>query len=571
MHSGLALKNAVAAIRVSTTKQGVDGDSPEAQKEQIERFAASKGVVIKKFFVFLESASKEQQPMQEAINYCKDSKNQINLFIIKSIDRFTRGGSLSYDLLKTQLEANGVSLVDIYGIISSEQVNTLEHLGFEYKWSKYSPSKKSEILEAERSKDELRDIMSRMIGAEIRYTQMGFWMRKPPYGFISEKIETRNGKRCVLRPHPEESKYIIKMFDLKARGTLYDTQIVEEINNLGYRARTRQVRSKHDRTKIIATSGGAKLTVKSMQRLLAKPIYAGINVEKWTDNKPVKCAFDGLVSIAQFNRANKGKQTIIQDDQGDFSIIKEQSEQRYMNKGLRSPDFPYRKFVTCSTCEKPLLGSSSRGKSGTYYPAYHCSNHGHYFRVTKQELEDTIAEFISSIRISQDHIDTVMSVIEAEWVKRQQNLEQELETLESHISELRVEADMTASKIKLLTNQTAIKYIEEDIVRIESQINALSEQRDRKALANPSDFERLKVRVKYFLEHLDELLIKQIDPVKKAQLFGALFDKLPTYENLKSGTQKTPHITGVNPVFAFASLDKSRMVIPRRIELLLPG
>ena len=32
-------KNAVGAIRVSSTRQGTDGDSPEAQREQIERFA----------------------------------------------------------------------------------------------------------------------------------------------------------------------------------------------------------------------------------------------------------------------------------------------------------------------------------------------------------------------------------------------------------------------------------------------------------------------------------------------------------------------------------------------------
>jgi DNA invertase Pin-like site-specific DNA recombinase len=47
-------QNAIAAIRVSTTKQGRDGDSPEAQKEQIERFAHNKGITIKKFFVFPE-------------------------------------------------------------------------------------------------------------------------------------------------------------------------------------------------------------------------------------------------------------------------------------------------------------------------------------------------------------------------------------------------------------------------------------------------------------------------------------------------------------------------------------
>ena len=35
--------NAVAAIRVSLLKQGLQGDSPETQREQIERFAFNKG------------------------------------------------------------------------------------------------------------------------------------------------------------------------------------------------------------------------------------------------------------------------------------------------------------------------------------------------------------------------------------------------------------------------------------------------------------------------------------------------------------------------------------------------
>ena len=82
---------------------------------------------------------------------------------------------------------------------------------------------------AERSKDELRDIMSRMIGAEIRYTQLGYWIRKPPYGFVSEKIETRNAKRCILRPHPVEVEFVRTMFELRARGTMHDQEIVDEI------------------------------------------------------------------------------------------------------------------------------------------------------------------------------------------------------------------------------------------------------------------------------------------------------------------------------------------------------
>ena len=54
-----AIKNAVGAIRASSVKQGTEGDSPEAQKEQIEKFAGGKGFQIKKFFVFMESASKK--------------------------------------------------------------------------------------------------------------------------------------------------------------------------------------------------------------------------------------------------------------------------------------------------------------------------------------------------------------------------------------------------------------------------------------------------------------------------------------------------------------------------------
>lgn len=35
-----------------------------------------------------------------------------------------------------------------------------------------------------------------------------------------------------------------------------------------------------------------------------------------------------------------------------------------------------------------------------------------------------------------------------------------------------------------------------------------------------------------FVENLDELVVKQIDPVKKAQFFGLIFKTLPTYADL---------------------------------------
>lgn len=567
----MTAKNAVAAIRVSTAKQGTDGDSPEAQKEQIERFAQNKGITIKKFFVFLESASKEQQPIQEAIDYCKQPGNKVDLFIIKSIDRFTRGGSDAYNPLKQQLDQVNVSLVDIYGVISDKKVNTLDHLGVEYKWSVYSPSKKSEILEAERGKDELRDIMSRMIGAEVRYTRMGYWMRQAPFGYKSERLETKNGKRTILVPHDTEAPLIKKMFKLRSEGIKDDEQIVAALNKLGFRTRVRYTRDKHDRTRIISQKGGDPLTAKAMHKMLKNPIYAGINTEKWTEGKPVKCVFDGLVTLRTFNKANNGKIFIGKDEVGDYQIRKEAPPVHLANKNLNNPEFAYKRYVLCPECSKPLLGSASRGKSGKYYPAYHCSKQGHYFRVPKADMEEVIKAFIKRVQVSDEHIGKIFTIIEAEFKAREQEADQDLELLQGRISALETEAKLIVDKMKMLTSETAIKYMEEDLLKVEQQIKDIEDEISKRNSAEKPKIETVLKRVRYFMEHLDELLLQQSNPIQKAQFFGAIFDKLPTYEDLKGGTQKTPLFPGVNMLFKLLHEDNVRMVIPTGVEPVFLG
>jgi site-specific DNA recombinase len=335
MYDDAEPQNAVAAIRVSTTKQGTDGDSPEAQREQIQQFAAARNITIKKVFLFLESASKEQQPVQEAIDYCKQRKHHIQLFIVKSIDRFTRGGSYSYSSLKMQLDKAGVRLMDIYGIIGTHKVNTLEHLGVSYPWSVYDPTKNSELLEAERAHDEKRDIMSRMIGAQVRYTRLGYIMRRPPMGYRTVTAETLNGKRCLLEPDPIESHWVITMFELRARGTMTDRQIVDVVNSLGFKTRLMYSRDKHDRGRITGRKGGRLLTVKLFQQYIRSPIYAGILVEKWTLGRAVKSKSPSLISIETFNKANRGKLSIIET--GGELIIRVRIPDA---KGDQDPPFP---------------------------------------------------------------------------------------------------------------------------------------------------------------------------------------------------------------------------------------
>lgn len=544
--------NAVGAIRVSSLKQGINGDSPEDQQRQIEQYANSRGIAISKFFVFLESASKDQQPMQEVVDYCKHKKNNVQQVIIKSIDRFTRGGSEFYSTLKNQLDDAEVSLVDIYGVIGGQKVNTLEHLGVEYKWSVYSPTKKSEILEAERAKDEVRDIQTRMIGAQIRYARMGYWVRRPIYGFTSIHIETHEGKRCVLKPHDDEAPLVRKMFELRVAGTMDDNQIVEHMNTLGFRSRERHVRDKEDRTKIVRTIGGELLTLKTFWGMIENPVYAGINPEKWTQDQPVRCKFDGLVSLETWNAANRSKLIISEDEDG-IHIYKRKTPEHLVNKGARNADFPYKRIVMCPECSRPLYGSAARGRHGGYYPAYHCDSRGHYFRKPKKEFDAAIESFVKRITVAPEYIDALMAEMGEQLDKQLLNLHRDAVTLDLRIANLREQIRQSVDKIKFLSSETTIKYIEEDIEKMEQEIAELNVKRSGMQPQKASDIEKAGAYVRHFLENLDELLLHHDNPILQARYFGVLFNEAPRYSDLVSETPGDGVSASVNSIFYLAN------------------
>lgn len=543
----LKIENAVAAIRVSSTKQGLQGDSPQAQKEQIEQFAKAHNINVKKFFIFIESASKEEQPVQEAIDYCEDPGNDIQLFIIKSIDRFTRGGSYLYDHLKMQLVRYGVKLIDIYGIISSQEVNTLEHLGIEYNWSTYSPTKKSEILEAERAKDEIRDILTRMIGAEIRYVRMGYRVCIPPFGYVNEKIETHNGKRVVLKPHLQESQWIIRMFELRNRGTITDREIVDDINSLGFKTRKQYLRNPKDKTQIMGTKGGKKLSLKQFWRYIENPVYAGITIHKWTENKPIKGQFEGLVSFETFNKANRGK-LVISEQNGEVRIDRRQPKDWQLKKSTINPEYPYKKYVLCPICRKPFYGSASKGRHGGHFPTYHCSRGHKYLGIPKKVFEETIQNFVKGLHITQEYIDTLKEESLKEWKKRMGEKQNDSTELEKKIEALNLSIVSLTEKIKMCSTETAIKALEADILKAEKEIKQLEKAKNEKDM-ELINMEIVLDNVTYYMEHLEELLFGTPDPMRKAAFFGALFEEVPTYDELRFGTPKLEQCIALNQVF----------------------
>lgn len=535
------------AVRVSSGKQKRDGDSPEEQRQRGENLARNNNVEIVKTIILVESASHAEQPMQEIIEHCRANPS-IEVVLIKAIDRFTRGGSVAYIKLKEQLDSLGVTLLDTFGIIDGRRVNTLEHTGFSYYWSDYSPSFKSEILEAEHAKDELRDIMTRMIGAEIRYTQLGYWMRQPPYGFTSETLDTNHGKRVILKPHPKEAPFIRRIFEMRAQGIYSGQEIADEVNSLGFKTRTTYVRDKYDRTKIKRIVGGRAIDVKMIDRIAHNLIYAGVINGKWTNDKPVKAQFEGLVSTELFNQANHGKLVIEIANNNEVTIHHKQPQEWQLVKKMVNPKFPYKKVIGCPYCRKPLSGSAARGKLGKYYPAYHCSRDGHYFRMPQAEFDATIERFVKRIEIAPEHIDKLLEMIELSWRTQQEQTIQDSQKLLGQRQALEAQIRLTVDRMNVVTNETVIKYMEEDVVNAEKQMKELDNQLANNG-ENVVDISLVLEYARYLLKHLSEILLELSNPLRRAAFFAVLFSSTPSYAEINFETPKNSPLPEINGLF----------------------
>ena len=120
-----------------------------------------------------------------------------------------------------------------------------------------------------------------MVGTAIHYTQLGCWLYRTHYGFRSVKVDTKNGRRTILKPDENEAKFIIKLFEMHAAHIYTNQQIADWSNSMSFRSHVTTVRDKYDRTKIKRQIGNKQMTAKMIDQYASKLVYCGIIKEKW--------------------------------------------------------------------------------------------------------------------------------------------------------------------------------------------------------------------------------------------------------------------------------------------------
>lgn len=384
MMSMKAKYDCILLVRISTTKQLHDSDSPEYQIKRGLACAEKRfGIPADRVFILTESFSgrKEERPsLDQAFDMVEQYSIKYLLFF--DIDRFTRAGPEYYTPMKERFKSVGCEVYDVKGIMQPD-INTLERTGgelgddFAYEWSVFASSEKAEILEAQMAKDGARKILSRTIPILINNAQAGRTNRVAPYGFTNIKIIDESGKPQPSKVICErEAYYVRKIFEGLAAGK--DTRsLCDELNSLGYKSRTRKKWSA-DCTKVIGVTGGVPLVPRDARAMVARPIYAGFVQEKWTHNLPVLANHEGLVSIDLWNAANKGKWRIQADSDSPtgwtmLNLKKKLDKRSYVRE---RPDFPFKPHLVCPICGKPVKASFSKSKNGNRFGYYHC-NRGH--------------------------------------------------------------------------------------------------------------------------------------------------------------------------------------------------
>ena len=548
-------KNCVVDCRISSTKQQ-SGGGLEDQERVCASLTNRTGWNVLKVYSKVYSGRAEEREdfngIERDIKKWQANGTKVDYYVIKSIDRLTRDGAVIYSEMKGRLDRLGVQLVDAYGVIQPDQ-NTLEHVGFEYKWSKRSPTATAQLAEAQRAKDEVTDILTRTIGAEITLAQDGYSVRSATDGLVNKKVIVGGKNKVIAEADPERAKYFIAMLNLRASGAYSDPEIVEKVNAMGYGSKAKNRWDKGHKN-ILGRVGGVKLTVKQLQRVIQKTIYAGIKCEKWTRGLPIKAqGFDGIVSIDTFNRANRGKIFIDYKGDADIRILYDDHAEKIIKKRMKNnPRFPY-KFIRCPICGKPVTGSVARihtAKGG--FPSYHCSRGHAYFGVNKKTFDGVVEYYVKNLKFEPAYL----SGLEATFLNKYREREKEIVNLSAEmglsVSDLKTQQAAKIEAFVATTNPVIRKTLDEEVTKLDVQI--------KKAEAERAKIEITESDIKVFIEEAkkvmgqpSEMLLNPTttgNPRAQQALFGLVFEEIPNYEEIVNGTARLTWIFKLSSEFA---------------------
>jgi len=527
------MKKWIIYCRVSTRKQQDNWASLENQEKACREYCKSQNIeVIDTFTEAFTGTTSKRPEFEKALS--KSIQENIDYFIIFDIDRFSREGYGEFNRLKSKLQVSNIQLRDSKNIIWERKL-VVENENYDmskYDWAHENTSEYAEVFLATQASSEARKIKQRTIPREIQLEQMWYKVRQSNFGYLNKRVDTPDGKKATIQiKHPIEWEWMIEMFKNRAKGTMTDEQIVEQLNLKGYASRKWK-----------------KLTVKQLQVFMTRPIYAGIVVWEWTWYSAIKAPYEGLIDIDTWNKANRWKIKVIELDDKEIMI-------EYTNKGeptINIPtvqkrknynsDFPLAKVLKCPHCNGVMTGNPSKSGDGTIHHYYQCNGKGKWgikhknYTIRRDDCHETLEHMLQNLDIKPEVFDLFDIVTENVFKERETEIQSDKEDYTVALNNLEQKEKYIIDNLDNILHLPAIlekKNQElEDIKKEKQKVEAKS-----KEVSTTTSLEKFKTHSKWLIKHLDKLALQKENPELIQLSFDIIFGWRVEYENINYQTQ----------------------------------
>ncbi|RJQ36868.1 hypothetical protein C4552_03200 [Candidatus Parcubacteria bacterium] len=384
--------NGIVYVRVSSQEQ-THGTSLENQKRACADYAAAHGIDIARVFVERgESATAANRTeLIRALDFCRESKQKIEGFIVWKIDRFARNTTDHYGL-RAQLAKYGVRLHSVTEPISDDPIG-----------------KMTEAVLAGYAQFENDIRRQRCEGGLRRRIEEGIRPWQPPIGYINSKKRLDRRKTIADEPDPERFFLVQRGLLEYSKGGYTIERLTQTYTDWGLRTRT-----------------GKAMRKQLVETMLRDKFYAGVLVDPWT-GKEYQGRHEAMISLDDFERI-----------QG----IKNGSFKRGAAHLSDNPDFPLRKLIKC-TCGVRLTGGWRKGRSRKY--AYYncrnrsCGNCG--LNIIREDLEDMFVALLGQIAPKERFLQAFRIILLDRWENQRQTLSKAREFYEQEMKRLEMRKD----------------------------------------------------------------------------------------------------------------------------------
>lgn len=538
--NGTQLTSAVAYIRMSTDDQA---DSPDQQREAIERYAKENGFQIVRYY------EDEGVPGNLSIRkgfdkMLADAQNarDFEAILIWDISRFSRSDPVDAFFVLKPLRDAGVDIIPVSG----ERVDLQSFNG-----------RIKSFLEHELKHQQVRDLSRDTLRGQISIAKRGYLCgQAAPYGYdrmlVDEHSQPQqrihNGEvqtkprawHVTLVPSndPDKLSTVRYVFETYANEDIGTSKIAETLNDQG-----------------IPSPTGKKWSAGTIQAMLKNQAYIGNSVwGKRSEGKYHKVGGDRINPRDRVRMTNLGNVAVtvnpIQEwivaenawpaivDKPTFEKAQAKLAQRKHRNGRNRTTNPDRYLlsgiVQCAHCGRKMHGTMfTKSKAGKTYawlkyvcPSYNsgkgpCS----YHTIEAPSLDAYVRSLLQKLATAPENKDRVRQAILVELQSRSVK-PQDLGRKRKQLQKLDRQIETAIERYLELDDPALIKVAKSKLNDLQRQRNRLAEElKSLEQAMTPVDLERDVERIMASLEALEKDLA-DAKPARLKELLGQVLDRI---------------------------------------------